>query len=416
MDLPQLPLERLLAALAIGLLVGIERERRKGDGRATAGMRTFAVAALLGALAIHLGGGPLLAVALLSLAAYSIAGYLREKSDDPGLTTETALLAVCLLGALAIGDPPRATAAGVALTVLLAAREGMHAFARKTLSDSEIRDGLLFLVAALLVLPLAPDAPLKWLPFVNPQALWRLVVLVMAIGGAGYIALRAAGPRYGLPLAGFAGGFVSSTLTIGAMAGRVAAAPHLLRGAAAGASLSNVATMLQLAALLAVAGPALLGPLVLPITAAGGAAALAGMLQGWRAVRETGDEVVTPGRAFNPKTAVLFALLVVGMGGVGAWLSARFGGAGLAVAAACAGLMDVHAAAAAVAGLVAAGRIEPEAGGVPVLLALTVNCGSKLIAARSGGRAFFRLTAPVIAAMPVAAWLAWWLVARFAAA
>ena len=94
---------RLASALAIGLLIGAERERRKGEGprRSPAGIRTFAVVALLGGVSFVLGGGTLLAATVLAVAAYCTVAYLHGEQKDPGLTSETVLLLTVLLGALA---------------------------------------------------------------------------------------------------------------------------------------------------------------------------------------------------------------------------------------------------------------------------------------------------------------------------
>ena len=88
------PWLRLAGALAIGLLIGAERERRKGEGplRSPAGIRTFALASLLGGMSFHLGREVLLGAAMLGMAAFCYAGYQRNYKHDPGLTSETALL------------------------------------------------------------------------------------------------------------------------------------------------------------------------------------------------------------------------------------------------------------------------------------------------------------------------------------
>src|SRR5437868_4270307 len=88
-----------VVALGVGLLIGIERERRKGDGPMpqAAGLRTFALASLLGAVAVAVGGEVLLAAAALGVVAFAGLSYWRARDDDPGLTTETALVLTTLL-------------------------------------------------------------------------------------------------------------------------------------------------------------------------------------------------------------------------------------------------------------------------------------------------------------------------------
>ena len=206
-------------ALGIGLLIGAERERRKGLGplRSAAGVRTFALASLGGALCLILGGELLLVAAVLGAFAFSAISYTRSRAADPGLTSEFALVVAVLLGALAIRQPALAAGLGVVTTVLLASRDLLHRWLRDLLTEQEAHDALLFLAAALIILPLTPDRTIGPMGIFEPRKLWELVVLVLAIAGAGHIATRAFGWRYGLPLAGLLGGFVSATATIGSM-------------------------------------------------------------------------------------------------------------------------------------------------------------------------------------------------------
>ena len=138
-----------------------------------------------------------------------------------------------------------ALAAGVAVVVaiLLAARTPLHHFVRSVLTESEVKDALIFAGATLVVLPLLPDRPLGPYGALNPHTIWIIVILVMAISAAGYVAVRMLGARFGLPIAGLASGFISSTATIGAMGARAAKAPDVLAAAVAGAVLSTVATI-----------------------------------------------------------------------------------------------------------------------------------------------------------------------------
>jgi hypothetical protein len=103
----------LAVALGCGLLIGVERERRKGQGpmREAAGVRSFAVAACSGAIAEWLAvpglvaGGALLVAALVAIA-YARSQRGKPSADaDPGLTTELALFATYLIGVLAVQSP-----------------------------------------------------------------------------------------------------------------------------------------------------------------------------------------------------------------------------------------------------------------------------------------------------------------------
>ena len=120
---------RLGIAVGIGLLTGIERERRKGrsSARIEAGLRTFAVVALPGAVTVLLGGELLVAVAICGVAVLAAIGYHRGREEDPGMTTEIALLLTLLLGALAMHEPPLAAALGAGVAILLAALSRLQA-------------------------------------------------------------------------------------------------------------------------------------------------------------------------------------------------------------------------------------------------------------------------------------------------
>ena len=303
---------RLGIALGIGLLIGIERERRKGrsSARIEAGLRTFAVVALLGAVTVLLGGELLLAVAICGVAVLAAIGYHRGRKEDPGMTTEIALLLTLLLGALAMHEPPLAAAIGAGVAILLAARSRLHHFARRVLTEREFNDALVLAAATLVVLPLIPDRHIGLFEAINPRTTWTIVVLMLGIGAAGHIALRALGPRFGLAIVGFASGFVSSAATIGSMGTRARNHPELLRAAASGAVLSTVATVVQMAAVLAATSLDMLRALALPLTGFGLVAVCYGALFMFRNPALPSSAEQDPGRAFSFSTALLFALSI----------------------------------------------------------------------------------------------------------
>ncbi|MGW4213614.1 MgtC/SapB family protein [Lentzea sp. NPDC004789] len=204
-------LGHLATALAIGLLLGVEREHDNArDSVRPAGSRTFPLIALAGAVSAAVSP-VLLGVALVAVAALVIAWYLR--TTEPGATTEIAAITAFLLGALAWQRPELAVPVGVVIAALLAAKRPLHRFARKVLSDQDIRDAMILFVVAFVVLPLLPDRPLGPYGVLNPTRVWWLVIAVTVIGWAGYVAARAFGQRWGLLVTGFAGGFVSGSAT-----------------------------------------------------------------------------------------------------------------------------------------------------------------------------------------------------------
>jgi uncharacterized membrane protein (DUF4010 family) len=397
----------LTGALGIGLLIGLERERRMSAGgdRSTGGIRTFAIASLLGAVAITVGQEPLLIAALVSGSLLLSVAHFRTTHHDPGLTTAVSLLLTILLGGLAMADVSLAVGIGVVAAVLLAAREILHGFIRATLTEQELRDGLILATAALVIWPVLPDRPIGPLDSLNLHSLWRVVVLVMAVGAAGYAGTRLLGPQRGLPFTGFASGFISSTATIWAMGEKAAASPALLVPAVAGTMLSTVATYTQLGLVLAAISNTLFLAM-LPILAIGGIATLlyAGLFA-FRPADDDGKADTSAGRAFAPRTALLLAGMLAIILVITAVLNRLYGTSGVLIGAGFAGLADVHTPTAAIASLAAGGQIDTKSAMLAVLIAITTNAASKtIVAAISPSRAFARRVIPGLALITAATW------------
>jgi uncharacterized membrane protein (DUF4010 family) len=401
---------RLGAALAVGLLIGIERERSKGQGprRAAAGVRTFTLIALAGAISLELGGLPAFLVVAAVVGAFAALSYLRSFRHDPGLTTEVAMIVTLLLGGLALREPQVAGSLAVIVTIVLASRTPVHDWIRNVLTDEEVRDGLILAAAALVILPLLPEKPVDPWGVLDLRRLWTLAVLVMAINGLGYIAVRALGAKVGLALAGLFSGFVSSTATIGAMGSRTRARPELRRAAVAGAAASSIATVVQLAIVVGLVSMETLQALLPSLILSGLAAlAYAGMFM-LRSVRDAAQGEVPPGRPFSPKTAVLF-VLVVGLAlTISTALTYWLGDRGLLLATGVAGFGDSHAAAISAASLAASGKTGVPLAAIAVLIGFSTNAVSKTAVAFSlGDRRFGFALLPGIVLMVLAAWAGW---------
>ena len=397
----------LTVALGIGLLIGAERERRKGEGplRSPAGIRTFTVTSLAGAISIIVGGEVLLAVATAGVIMLTVAAYWRGHEDDPGLTTEITLIVTALLGGLSMQQPALAAGLGVTVTVLLAARSLLHGFVRSVITEDELNDALILAGATLVVLPLVPDRPMGPYGALNPHSIWILVILVMAISAAGYLAVRMLGIRFGLPVAGLASGFISSTATIGAMGARVAKTRDVLAAAVAGAVLSTIATIVQMALVLVATSVTTLQALSAPLIGAGFAAIAYGAVFTVLAVQQKTESEAQSGRAFSVSTALVFALTLSSILVASAALREWFGETGIIVAAALAGFVDTHSAAISVASLVASGKLSTADAVLPILAGLSTNTISKMIlAGTSGGRSFALRVIPGLIVVALAAW------------
>ncbi len=180
------------AALGVGMLIGLERERHKGqdEARACAGLRTFAISSLLGYVSMQVGGSLLVGIVAMVVGILVTVAYWRSLSEDPGVTSEVALFMVLVLGALCGSNPELAIAVAVVMAGLLTYREKLHYFARSQLTDAELGDGLILLTAALVVLPLAPDRFIGPYAAINLRTICSLTVLLMAVGAVGHIAVR----------------------------------------------------------------------------------------------------------------------------------------------------------------------------------------------------------------------------------
>lgn len=408
MDQSATLLTGLALALGCGLLIGIERERRKGTGpqRQFAGVRTFALVALLGACAQVLAQPLLLFAAGLLVAGLGIVSSWRDHSDDPGVTTEVALFVTFLLGSMALQAPVVAAAGAVVVAGLLAARTAVQHFSTQTLTEREFRSALVLAAAALIILPLTPDHAIAWLGGVNLYTVWRLVVLMMLVQSAGHIALRIAGPRMGLALSGLASGFVSSTATVAAMGALARRQPAVTMACVCGALLSTVATSLQIGLVSVVIQPALLRGLAPSLACA----LLASLLVSGAAFRrsDTLPEPMAHRDAFSLWQSVLLALLLSGLTALVAWAQTAYGQTALYTATALAALADAHAAVAAVMSLATKDSHQTSLVLPAVLLAFTTNSLSKIVAAYSaGGVRYGNLTASGLVVIVVALWLPW---------
>jgi len=397
-------LQGLAAALGIGLLVGSERERRKGEGagRGAAGVRTFALIALAGAVAERIGGvGVAIAGGFTALAA--LTSYRNSRTRDPGLTTEVAMLVVFLLGVLAMREVVLAAGLGVAVAVLLAAKSRVHRFVSTVLTEQELHDALLLAAAAAIVLPLLPDRAIDPWGVLNLHKLWLLAVIIMAINAAGHVALRAFGARAGLLLAGLAGGFASSTATIASMGTRAKENPKLATACAGAGVVSNVSTVVQLAVISGALSPPLLRALWPPIVAAGVVIVVFALVAAWATRRVDARATQLAGRAFEPKHVLMFVAIVAAVMLLSAAMLAWLGDAALAWTLAASGIADVHAATASAAQLVAVERIGLETAVPGIALAFAGNSAMKLVMAfLSGGRAYALRLMPGVVGMVVA--------------
>lgn len=341
---------RLGTALAIGLMVGLQREfahRQEQNSRAGlfAGARTFTLISLLGAtsgLAAELLQAPF--IVLLTLAGVgallTVAHYIGAQRGDIGLTTEMAGLLTFLIGLLCyLNRLVLAAALGVGLTWLLALKPQTRLLAER-ISREDVYATLKFGLITVILLPLLPDRSYGPPPFdvLVPREIWLMVVFISAISFLGYVLTQVLGARRGLGLTGLLGGLASSTALTLSMARRSHEWTRLAPTVAAAILLAWATMMLRLILILAVLAPALLEPTALPL----GGALLAGLAYSaflYRQQQSRPSQAETPLKnPFELKPALLFGLLYalilllantarLHLGASGLYVSSLLGGA-----------------------------------------------------------------------------------------
>lgn len=384
----------LAVALGCGLLVGVERERRKGSGpaRALAGLRSFALASVLGAAAALTGLPGVVTAGAAFVAGLGMLAYFKDRSTDPGVTTEIALLLTYLIGVLAAHGSALAAGLAVVLTTVLAVRERAHRFVRHWLRPAELRDGLLLLAIVLLGLPLLPDQPL-WGQALNPRALGILLVMLLVLQSLAHLARRLLAARHAVALSALASGFVSSTATIAAQGVAAREGRGSARLMAGGGLLSCVPTQVQVLMVAAAVQPAWLACLWWPALAAAGFALA---VSAWL-LRDTppGPAIPVPvppdERMFSFQGALAIAALLAGIQALVQALRLGWGDAGVLVGVLLGSMADLHSSLAAVFAYGPPGAT----GQYAVAIALLVHAASKTItAAVAGGRSYVLWLAP----------------------
>ena len=338
-------LPHFLTSLAIGLLIGLERERSPGS---RAGLRTFALVALFGTLAAMLSEeanmpwlllGGLLIVGLMTIAAYSRA---KDDSADPGTTTVAAILVCYGLGAAVwYGNDTLAIMLAIITTVLLYFKTELHGITEK-LSRRDLISILQFAVLTFIILPILPDKNYGPYEAINPYQIWLMVVLVSGVSLAGYVALQFIGPRHSAVL-GLFGGLVSSTATTLVYARRSAENQNFIPLAVVVILLANLTVLIRLTIVSAVVSPSIL-PHLLPILGSGFLLGL-GITAYWWYQLQQQNELPVP-ETKNPTeigTAAAFGLIYGIVLFSSAWLSDIAGSSGLYAVALISGLTDVDA-------------------------------------------------------------------------
>jgi uncharacterized membrane protein (DUF4010 family) len=396
---------RFSVALGIGLLIGLERgwqARADEEGERAAGLRTHALAALLGAVwgaigdQTGIGGAVSLGLAFVVYSASMAWFRYRETESDAtfGATTVVGSMLAFALGAYSIvGDIQVAGAAGVATASLLALKRATHGWLRRITWD-ELRSGLILLAMTVVLLPLLPDRAVDPWGAVNPYRIWLLTVMIACLSFFGYVVIKATGGASGVAMTGIAGGLASSTAATVTLAKLAREHDEHRAVFVAGALLAGATMPFRVLAVVAVVEPTLLAPLAIPFISGAAVMIVAALLFMRRAMTEQSQqESFAPKNPLDMGVVVKFGLLLTAISALSR-LATRFAGAaGAYVLAAISGLADVDAITLSMANLDRdAIALETAAGAIALAVAVNTLSKCALTFWIGGARAGWRMT------------------------
>jgi uncharacterized membrane protein (DUF4010 family) len=346
------PYLSLIASIAIGLLVGLERgwsQRDFGKGRRIAGFRTFGLIGLLGGIG---GVVPDMIAATLGVGVATVltVGYARS-ADHDHMSATTTLAGLLTFGAGFCATrltPSLGLAIGAAIFAVLSARQSMHALLRG-MDENEIEGVSRFLLVALIILPLLPDAAYGPYDAWNPQKIWMVVVFVMGLSFAGYVISRRFGRDRGVLLVALTGAIVSSTAVTADYARRLRDEPDGRQLLSAGIAVASIVMFVRVQLVALALVPRALPTLALTMAPATLVATLFALIA-WRGHGKGGGSFAMS-NPFGFTSALLLATLVAALSLAARWAMACFGQQGMAIILTLTGISDVDAAVMTMSGL-----------------------------------------------------------------
>lgn len=400
--------QRFGIALAIGLLIGVERgwrDREGADGSRVAGIRTFALMSVLGAiwgaLVPLVGAAPLVAAGVVMSAAVGVF-YWREGIAHKSFSATGMIASIVTfsLGAFALlGDKAVAGATGIAVVFLLTAREILHDFLRR-ITWPEIRSAVVLLAMTFIALPILPDRTIDPWNAINPRDVWLMTVMIAAISYAGYIAVKVTADRVALIFGSLAGALISST-TVTLLNARLAGKSRATAGAAAAAiCLAWTVSLLRMTAIAGTLNLSLVQPLAPAMGAACAVLGIAGAIFYRKSKNAPAEPVFRNPFDLGPVLgfgALLTVILVITKAAHDA-----FGQSGLLPLAAISGFADVDPVTISVAEM-SRGGLAPATAAAAILLAGAANMTTKIAVCVTVGGVRFGLPLAAIGLVSLAA-------------
>jgi uncharacterized membrane protein (DUF4010 family) len=341
---------RFGAALGLGLLLGLERERKRDAELLFGGVRTFALIALLGAVGAfverELNEGWLVLAAFVAVGALVVVSYITTAArGEMGITTEISALLAFIVGALCGWDRVGvASVTTVVCLLLLTLKDYLHRLARRVeLEDVEAT--LQFAVISVIILPLLPNETFGPPPLnvINPYKIWLMVVLIAGLNFLGYVLVKVLGNEHGLLITGILGGLVSSTAVTLSSSQRSRQEPAMSSAFVLAIVAAWTIMFLRVVVMVGLVNPSLAAVLGLPLGLMAAVGAVVSLVL-WRRTRSQETGMVTAGaNPFELAEAIKFGLLFGVVTVVAKAAEVYLGETGLYLAGAVAGLTDVDA-------------------------------------------------------------------------
>lgn len=401
---------RIAVAVALGLLVGLQRE----FAGKRIGIRSFALISSIGGVvgvftADH--GGWVLASGLIaiSIMIYGHAFLVEKTTPVSGMTTELAAVAMFLVGALATsGYLQLAVVVTGGVMLLLHWKTPMHAGVER-IGTTDFEAIVRFVLITLVLLPILPDAAYGPYGVLNPRQIWLMAVLIVALNLTGYVALKLASGRGGALLGGVLGGLISSTATTVSFSTKCREDRSLAPVAAVVILVASAFVYVRIFIELAVVAPDLIPLIVGPVIVL---VVVFALLVGWglKHVASAPTNNADPRNPAELKTALSFTLLYAVVLFVSAAVDDYLGEAALYPIAIVSGLTDVDAITLSVGRLYTESRVDGDTAWRVVLVASISNLVFKSgVVAVVGGSELRRLVLPGTVFLSVIGYLGAWL-------
>jgi len=339
-------LQPFFVSFIIGMLIGIERERRHANGKKKIGLRTFILFALLGTLSAKINNPNLTLSLSLFVFATLLSSYFytsRQENEEEafGITTEMAGATVFMLGFLMIKHMLLSIFISTAVLSILYGREALHQFAREKITAQEMEAAIIIIIISLVIISFLPDKTIDPWQLFNPQKYGMILLVLAGLQFGGHIGIRIFGKKLGMIFLGFFGGLISSTAVFASLSHSKRKKKEGTSSAVIAGIYATIATLIGFVLVILVVSADLTTLIIWPI----GAAILFGGVTSWLVMHFQRQEQITI-EYHNPldikaifKLTLLITSILLLVGGAKQYIGSQ----ALPVTAFITGLIDIHA-------------------------------------------------------------------------